>query len=351
MSTVPSHGTSKSSSRADGPSRVWYLLVTLLHCRVLTSALPFVPSFFLSFAFFLFAPVGNVPFDATEDMLVEIFKEVGPVVNFRLIFDHSGKPKGIGYLEYQDAETAMSAVRNLNNVEVNGRLLRLDISDADRDTREGPPQSGGGGVGAGGGGGGGIGGARGGGAGGQPLPPPPQSGGPGPYGGGAGGPPLHTLPPPLQQPIVNKPPEVIMAEIATALQALTPVQVHELLVQLKGMALNEPEKARALLVNNPQFAFAVVESLALMGIVRQDMINVQKNLILSCTPSDHVFRRAFCREQDPCLAHRRWGAPLRRKCKCAQDHRPICRRSARPLAATTMGVAVTITVEVHTEET
>lgn len=44
----------------------------------------------------------------------------------RLVHDRdSGKPKGYGFIEYQDAATANSCVRNLNNVEYNGRPLRV----------------------------------------------------------------------------------------------------------------------------------------------------------------------------------------------------------------------------------
>ncbi|CAG8750743.1 23421_t:CDS:2, partial [Dentiscutata erythropus] len=43
----------------------------------------------------------------------------------------SGRPRGYGFCEYHDAETAASAVRNLNNVEVGGRQLRVDYADGD----------------------------------------------------------------------------------------------------------------------------------------------------------------------------------------------------------------------------
>ncbi|ORX43157.1 hypothetical protein BCR36DRAFT_586827 [Piromyces finnis] len=73
-------------------------------------------------------------YDYTEEQLTEIFKEVGPVVSFRLVFDReSGKPRGYGFCEYQDAETAASAVRNLNSYEVGGRELRVDYADNDKE--------------------------------------------------------------------------------------------------------------------------------------------------------------------------------------------------------------------------
>ncbi|CAJ0769815.1 19761_t:CDS:2, partial [Entrophospora sp. SA101] len=75
---------------------------------------------------------GNIPYELTEEQLIEVFKEVGPVVSFRLVFDkENGRPRGYGFCEYHDSETAASAVRNLNNVEVGGRQLRVDYADND----------------------------------------------------------------------------------------------------------------------------------------------------------------------------------------------------------------------------
>lgn len=57
--------------------------------------------------------VGNIPFDMTEEQIIDILKEVGPVVSFRLMFDReTGKPRGFGFCQYTDAETAASAIRN-----------------------------------------------------------------------------------------------------------------------------------------------------------------------------------------------------------------------------------------------
>ncbi|KAF1780299.1 Nucleotide-binding alpha-beta plait domain [Phytophthora cactorum] len=74
--------------------------------------------------------VGNIPYDVTEDMLKEIFSEAGSVMNFRLVTDReTGKPKGYGFCEYADGATALSAMRNLNGYEINGRNLRVDFAD------------------------------------------------------------------------------------------------------------------------------------------------------------------------------------------------------------------------------
>lgn len=77
--------------------------------------------------------VGNIPYDATEEQLIEICQEVGPVVSFRLVIDReTGKPKGYGFCEYKDEETALSARRNLQGYEINGRQLRVDFAENDK---------------------------------------------------------------------------------------------------------------------------------------------------------------------------------------------------------------------------
>lgn len=55
------------------------------------------------------------------------------------------KPKGFAFVEFYDVATAESAVRNMNNYEVNGRTIRVNFADdqPDRAGRgRGPPGSG-----------------------------------------------------------------------------------------------------------------------------------------------------------------------------------------------------------------
>ena len=74
--------------------------------------------------------VGNIPYEATEDELRAIFSRVGPVVSLRLMYDKDTKqPKGFGFIEYRDIETAYSCMRNLNDVEYGGRPMRVDWAD------------------------------------------------------------------------------------------------------------------------------------------------------------------------------------------------------------------------------
>ncbi|KAF5302477.1 hypothetical protein FQR65_LT08567 [Abscondita terminalis] len=81
--------------------------------------------------------VGNIPYEATEEKLKDIFGEVGQVLSFKLVFDReTGKPKGYGFCEYRDQETALSAMRNLNGYEIGGRNLRVDNACTEKSRME-----------------------------------------------------------------------------------------------------------------------------------------------------------------------------------------------------------------------
>lgn len=58
-------------------------------------------------------------------------------LHFRLVFDReTGKPKGYGFCEYRDQETALSAMRNLNGYEIGGRNLRVDNACTEKSRME-----------------------------------------------------------------------------------------------------------------------------------------------------------------------------------------------------------------------
>ena len=77
--------------------------------------------------------IGNIPYGVSEEQIMDIFGRAGQVVNFRLVYDkETGQPKGFGFLEYTDTDAAASAVRNLNEFDLNGRTLRVDYSNDNR---------------------------------------------------------------------------------------------------------------------------------------------------------------------------------------------------------------------------
>ncbi|GER41791.1 mRNA splicing factor [Striga asiatica] len=62
-----------------------------------------------------------------------------PVVSFRY-----WKTNGYGFCEYKDGETAVSARRNLQGYEINGRQLRVDFAENDKNADRNREQGGGG---------------------------------------------------------------------------------------------------------------------------------------------------------------------------------------------------------------
>jgi len=101
--------------------------------------------------------VGNLPYDATEADLREMFGEYGPVGDVRLIGG-----KGFGFVDVPD-DKAADAIGAMNGKDFKGRALTVNEA---RPRGEGGSRGGGGGRGGFGGGSGGRGGGGGGGRGG-----------------------------------------------------------------------------------------------------------------------------------------------------------------------------------------
>ncbi len=98
--------------------------------------------------------IGNVSSGTTDEKLRQVFSAVGHVVNVRVMTDR-GDPKkgksfsplspfptpnspphprnhqhpGYAFVEYDNPDTALTAIQNLSNVEVDGRRLRVGFSN------------------------------------------------------------------------------------------------------------------------------------------------------------------------------------------------------------------------------
>ena len=178
----------------------------------------------------------------TEEQIIHVFSQVGQVTSFRLVYDReTGRPKGFGFAEYQDADSAASAVRNLNDHDIMGRKLRVDFSN-DGGAEDAAP------------------------AGYVPqplppmpitmngLPPPPQ-----PQSSGL----LPPLPPGVDVPLGLTCPEAISRTLTT----LPSPQLLDILAQMKGLAMSDPHRATELFKQAPQLAYAIFQSLLLLGLV------------------------------------------------------------------------------------
>lgn len=108
--------------------------------------------------------VGNLPFSATDQVLMDTFSQVGTVESAKVIIDRdTGRSKGFGFVEMSTDAEAADAISKFNGADYDGRALTVN------EARPMAPREGGGGGGRGGfggGGGGGRGGFGGGGGGG-----------------------------------------------------------------------------------------------------------------------------------------------------------------------------------------
>ncbi|KAK2959366.1 putative Nuclear localization sequence-binding protein [Blattamonas nauphoetae] len=73
--------------------------------------------------------IGNLSYSSTVESLVQAFSSYG-CTTARIITDRqTGRSKGFGYLEFETQDGANKAVEEMNNASVDGRNVRLDVSN------------------------------------------------------------------------------------------------------------------------------------------------------------------------------------------------------------------------------
>ncbi|CAL5225319.1 g8121 [Coccomyxa viridis] len=208
--------------------------------------------------------VANLPFGVTEEQLREVFQDVGPVKSIRIVTDRdTGKQKGFAFLEFFDTQTAESAIRNLNEHDLNGRKLKVHFAANDMDSkiRQGK-ESGDSGQGRGG-------------------PPAPR-----PAARHPGRPPAQRDPGVIHPKTMgleaargaaysmaaitdSKPaPAGSGEQISSTLGNLSVAELYEIMAQMKGLVQQNPPQARQVLVQNPQLTKALFQAQIMLGMVK-----------------------------------------------------------------------------------
>jgi RNA recognition motif-containing protein len=68
--------------------------------------------------------VTKLNYETQESTLRELFEEYGDVSSVKIIMDKlTGRSKGYGFVEMPNDSQALSAIENLNETEVNGRVI------------------------------------------------------------------------------------------------------------------------------------------------------------------------------------------------------------------------------------
>ncbi len=86
--------------------------------------------------------VGNLPYSATDQVLVDSFSQVGTVAKAQIIMDReSGQSKGFGFVEMSTEAEAQAAVEQFNGADYDGRRLVVNEARpmAPRENRAGRP--------------------------------------------------------------------------------------------------------------------------------------------------------------------------------------------------------------------
>jgi len=71
---------------------------------------------------------GNIAYDCDDEELKKTLRTAGPFRDMKLMFGDDNKPKGFGFCTYNDPDTAMSALKNLNGLNINNRLLKVSYA-------------------------------------------------------------------------------------------------------------------------------------------------------------------------------------------------------------------------------
>jgi RNA recognition motif-containing protein len=84
--------------------------------------------------------VGNLPYSATDQTLVDTFSAVGTVESAKVIMDRdSGRSKGFAFVEMSTDDEASNAISQLNGTDCDGRKMNINEAkpQAPRDNRGG----------------------------------------------------------------------------------------------------------------------------------------------------------------------------------------------------------------------
>lgn len=173
--------------------------------------------------------IGSIPFDQTEEQVLDIAQSIGPVVNMKMMFDkETGKSKGYAFIEYADIETASSAVRNLNNYSIGNRHIKCDFSSDDNLTNT------------------------------SSIIMQKK---------------LEETLPPLPPGLILKNDESFSDSISNTLQSFDQIRLNNIIKDCHAMAVRNPVLFGELLAQCPQLSYAIVETLLLTNKVQPDQVS------------------------------------------------------------------------------
>lgn len=84
--------------------------------------------------------IGNMPFDMSDRDLNNLFSKIKNLVDVRVAIDRrTGQPRGFAHADFLDQESAVKGMEALKDMEVSGRMLRVDFSGTSNRSTPPPP--------------------------------------------------------------------------------------------------------------------------------------------------------------------------------------------------------------------
>ena len=73
--------------------------------------------------------VGNLDFNASEEGVRNLFERYGQVNSARIMTDReTGRSRGFGFVEMDNTEEAETAMKSLNNKDIDGRNMAVSVA-------------------------------------------------------------------------------------------------------------------------------------------------------------------------------------------------------------------------------
>lgn len=80
--------------------------------------------------------VGGLPYQTTDQDLIDLFGQIGQVLSITVITDRdTGRSKGFGFVEMSNDQEALNAIAQFNGASLGGRTIIVNVA---RERRERP---------------------------------------------------------------------------------------------------------------------------------------------------------------------------------------------------------------------
>ena len=73
--------------------------------------------------------IGNLAHETTDVDLRTAFSPFGKIVSVKIVSDRRGRPKGFGYVEMSDEDSARGALESLRGTQINGRTMDIVLEE------------------------------------------------------------------------------------------------------------------------------------------------------------------------------------------------------------------------------